>query len=159
MNKILKILAPVTLILLLTSCTPYQSAGFTGGFTEAQLSETVWKVKVNGNGLTAKSTIDDYALLRASELTLEEGYRYFIVGEENQFSKEGVADFGSTSTTQGHVDRNGYFSGTTTTKKNAHNYTKHRNEILFQMTNEQQNGVFTYNAKMIFDSLSKKYIK
>ena len=159
MNKALKKLFLVTSIISLTSCTPYQSSGFTGGFTEVQLSENVWKVKVNGNGLTAKSTIDDYALLRASELTLEEGYKYFIVGEENQFSKKGQADFGSTSTTQGHIDRNGYFSGTTRTKKNVHNYTKHRNEILFQMTNDQKNGNFAYNAKMIYDSLSKKYIK
>jgi len=116
MNKILERLAPVTLILLLTCCTPYQPKGLTGGFTETQLSETVGKVKANGNAYTAKSTIDDYALLRASELTLEKGYRYFIVGEENQFSKKGVVDFGSTSTIQGHIDRNGYFSGTTTTK-------------------------------------------
>ena len=66
-------------VILLSSCaTSYQSEGMTGGYVDTQLSETLWKVSVNGNGYTSQSKVGDYALLRASELTIDKGYKYFM---------------------------------------------------------------------------------
>ena len=36
----------------------------------------------------SKTKVIDYALLRASELTLENGYTYFIISSEKQYSDE-----------------------------------------------------------------------
>ena len=146
--------------LFVYSCaTPYQSTGFTGCFTDTQLSDTVWKVSTAGNGFTAKTTVNDYALLRAAELTLEKGYKYFVVGDENQTSTSHKADFGSTSNTYGNINTSGNFNSTTRTNNNVTNFNKHYNELVFEMLGEKKDGVFTYDAQLIYDSLSAKYIK
>ena len=150
------------LVIFITSCaTAYQPTGFSGGFTDTQLSENVWKVSVNGNGYTSKSTISDYALLRASELTLQKGYKYFVVGSQNEDSKKFNATFGSNSSnTYGNISPSGNFNATT-------NYTtptvvpmkKYSNEIIFEMLNKKADGGLTYDAQLIYDQLASKHMK
>jgi hypothetical protein len=150
------------LVIFITSCaTAYQPTSFSGGFTDTQLSENVWKVSVNGNAYTSKSTIGDYALLRASELTLQKGFKYFVVGSQNEDSKKFNATFGTnSSTTYGNISSSGNFNART-------NYTtptvvpmkKHSNEIIFEMLHKKEDGVFTYNAQLIYDQLASKHMK
>ena len=69
--------------LLLFGCaTTYQSDGATGGYSETQLDENVFVVHFSGNGFTKKARAADFALLRSSELTLEHGYKYFVIIEK-----------------------------------------------------------------------------
>jgi len=66
--------------LLLTACaTGYQSSGFTGGFKDTQLAPDVFRVSFSGNGFTSSDRVQDFALLRAAELTLANDARYFAV--------------------------------------------------------------------------------
>ncbi len=147
-------------LVLTTSCaTPYQTTGFTGGFTDTQLSETIWKVSAAGNAFTSKTAINDYALLRASELTLQNGYKYFVVINEDQTSTSHKADFGQTSNTYGNISSTGSFNARTTTNNNVTNYTKHYNDLVFEMLADKKDGIFAYNAEMIYSSLSAQYIK
>ena len=76
-------------ILLLTSCaTPYQSSGATGGYRDLRLAPDLFRVSFSGNGLTSPEMAYDYALLRASDLTMANGYAYFaIVKEEEKRTK------------------------------------------------------------------------
>ena len=112
---------------MVSSCsTPYQSYGVAvGGYTETQISETVWKVSAAGNAVTSSLKLNDYALLRASELTINKGYKYFVVVNKQ---------------------RNGSWN---------------TNELFFEMTNEKKDGAlaFTYNAEMLYQSLSLQYMK
>ena len=157
-----KLLSYSWLAIFLTSCaTAYQPTSFSGGFTDTQLSENVWKVSVNGNAYTSKSTIGDYALLRASELTLQKGFKYFVIGSQNEDSKNFNATFGTnSSTTYGNISSSGNFNART-------NYTtptvvpmkKYSNELIFEMLNQKQNSVFAYDAQLIFDQLASKYMK
>ncbi len=68
-------------VLLLGCATSYQSRGFSGGYSETQLDENVFKVSFIGNRYTKKERASDFALLRSSELALQYGYKYFDVLE------------------------------------------------------------------------------
>lgn len=79
MNRFLPLLA-----ILLASCatqTPYQPAAERGaqGYTETRLADNRYRVVFAGNSVTPSETVQDYALLRAAELTLQQGYDWFAV--------------------------------------------------------------------------------
>ena len=89
---------------LLAACaTPYQAQGFLGGYTDTRLDENTVQVKFTGNGGTDKETVENYSLYRSAEVTLEDGFDYFVVtsgkthknvdtittgGEYHEFTKE-----------------------------------------------------------------------
>ncbi|HEY0974748.1 MAG TPA: hypothetical protein VGE57_09670, partial [Solimonas sp.] len=82
-------LAPLGLAAaLLAGCatpTPYRPADKPGaeGYSETRVSENRYRVVFAGNTLTASGTVQDYALLRASELTLQQGYDWFELQSRN----------------------------------------------------------------------------
>ena len=68
------------LIIFVPACTtPYQRNGMRGGYSEERLRHNEFSVYVNINGYTSWDTMVDYTLLRASELTLENGFGYFML--------------------------------------------------------------------------------
>lgn len=78
--------------LLLAGCaTAYQPSGFTGGFDETRLSDTMFEVRFLGNGYTTSARSSQFVLRRCAELALENGYRYFeLIGDtDNDYSQEG----------------------------------------------------------------------
>lgn len=75
--------------LLLAGCaTSYQPYSYFGGggYKDVQLAENVFKVTVEANAYTSSAKASDLALLRSAELTLQHGFRYFIVGERADHS-------------------------------------------------------------------------
>lgn len=74
--------APIALAVLVAACatqTAYQPAPERGayGHTTTKLTERRYRVTFTGNSLTDKETVQDYMLLRAAEVTLENGYDWF----------------------------------------------------------------------------------
>lgn len=69
-------------VLLLSACASqpdYKAANRAGyGYKETQLSESRYRVQYKARG-EGQDTARDYALLRAAELTLLEGYDWFVV--------------------------------------------------------------------------------
>ena len=67
----------------LTACTvsptPYQVEGEGGGYSEQQIEDNRYSVKFVGNTATPRDTVEEYALFRAAEVTLENGHDYFKV--------------------------------------------------------------------------------
>lgn len=59
--------------------TPYQPSGFTGGYSEAPLSEHSYKVVFGGNGHASAERIWSFWIYRCAELTREKGYAAFAV--------------------------------------------------------------------------------
>jgi hypothetical protein len=55
------------------------------GFTENRIEADRWRVTYRGGGGASSAQVDDYALLRAAELTLENGYDWFRV--ENRYTE------------------------------------------------------------------------
>lgn len=66
-----------------SSGTPYQplsaSSEIAGGYSDTKLSEGRYRVVFAGNRLTSRETVESYLLFRAAELTLAEGYDWFVV--------------------------------------------------------------------------------
>lgn len=150
----------ILISLILFSCTSYAPKGLAGGFVETQLNATTWKINVNGNGFTSNTRVDDYALLRASELTIENGYKYFLVTSSSQDVKKNKVKLSDgTSRTTGTIN-GGLISATTTdTPARYSNVSKYRSELIFTMvdSNRVSEDMIAYDAQLIYDSLTEKY--
>lgn len=75
-------LLPLPLLgMFLSGCaTSYQSQGYTGeGYYESRTGENTFEVSFRGNRHTPRERVVDFSLLRSSEVTIENGFRYFIV--------------------------------------------------------------------------------
>ena len=61
--------------------TPYQKLGTTpaGGYSEKRLSEYEFYIRFLANNNTPSRAVCGYLYRRASELTLENGFKYFVV--------------------------------------------------------------------------------
>jgi hypothetical protein len=65
---------------LLTNCaTSYQPLSFTGGYSDQRLDSNTAQVSFRGNGYTAPETVHSYLLRRCAEVTLQNGYNYFVL--------------------------------------------------------------------------------
>jgi len=76
-------LAATTALAACATPTPYQPATFTArgpvnGFSEAPIAQNRWRVTFSGNTVTAREQVEDALLLRAAELTLQQGFDHFI---------------------------------------------------------------------------------
>ncbi len=70
----------INFILFFISCaTPYQRAGFSGGYSELQVKRDIWKVFFSANAFTSMDTVQTYLIYRCAELTLENNKKYFVV--------------------------------------------------------------------------------
>lgn len=81
--------------------TPYQPAADTQyGFSEQQIEPDRYRVIFSGNRLTDRETVENYLLLRASELTLQKGFETFRVvtrdteADTRQYASGGYPYFG-----------------------------------------------------------------
>jgi hypothetical protein len=65
---------------LLASCaTAYQPDGVSGGYSDPVRNGNVAQVSFRGNGLTTPETLHAFLLRRCAEVTLQDGYSYFVV--------------------------------------------------------------------------------
>jgi len=79
--------AALAALLALGGCasasTPYQprssASEIEGGYSDQKLTEGRYRVTFAGNRLTSRETVEGYLLFRAAELTLAEGYDWFVV--------------------------------------------------------------------------------
>ncbi|GAA0199489.1 hypothetical protein GCM10009123_03600 [Kangiella japonica] len=74
----------ISACLALASCastTAYAPADSTDdyGYYSTKISDKRYRVGFNGNTTTSQNTVKDYALLRAAELTLQEGGTWFQI--------------------------------------------------------------------------------
>lgn len=79
--------------LLAASCaptpTPYQpyrshaAGGIHGGYSDEKLGPDELRVRFHGNSMTARDRVEGYMLYRAAELTLQNGFDWFLVAERN----------------------------------------------------------------------------
>lgn len=93
-------------LVLIACVTPYQRQGARGGFSDARLDATTFRVTFKGNGYTSRERVENYLHYRCAEVTLESGYDYFVVLDANTEARHG------SYTTPTHV--NSYTSGSAT---------------------------------------------
>jgi len=69
----------VTLAACSATPTPYQLADDDGGYSDQQIETDRFRVTFEGNSATTREMVEDFALYRAAELTLQTGNDYFKV--------------------------------------------------------------------------------
>lgn len=72
-------LFPFAALLLCSCSTPYRPLKSGTGFADSQLAPDEFQVRFQGNGHTSSEQVQDFALLRAAQLTLQHGYGWFAV--------------------------------------------------------------------------------
>ncbi len=83
--------------LLMAACatsTPYGPAtGSRGyGFSEQQIEQGRYRITFRGNSSTARETVENSLLYRAAELTVQNGYDYFVVVENDTEAKTSYSE-------------------------------------------------------------------
>lgn len=76
----------VLLSCLLAACataTPYRPMDEGTGYGEQRLESNRYRVWFAGNSATARQTVENYVLYRAAELTLDNGYDYFVLSDRS----------------------------------------------------------------------------
>lgn len=82
----LSLFAPFALLALAgcVTATPYQpAAGYGDGYAEQKLEDNRYKVTFAGNSSTPRQTVENYLLYRAAEITLQNGYDYFLMVDKD----------------------------------------------------------------------------
>lgn len=142
--------------------TAYQRDGLTGGFSETQLDENVWRVKFVGNGYTDDQTAEEFALLRSAELTLEKGYSHFVLAGSRSSTKTGAFTTPRTAYTTGNAYAYGnqIQGSATTTYQGGQTFvisspTTNNTVVMFKGKPNIQGMV--YDANIICQSLGKTH--
>jgi hypothetical protein len=76
----------IVAVLALAGCmapTPYKAADDGFGYAQQQIEQNRYRVSFSGNALTLRSTVQNYLLYRAAEVTVDSGHDYFIVVDDN----------------------------------------------------------------------------
>ncbi len=63
------------------------NAGFGIGFSDTQLGENIFRVTYEGDEYISGERARDFCLLRASDLSIANGFRYFVVQDSEKDSK------------------------------------------------------------------------
>jgi hypothetical protein len=78
--------ALLTGVLALSACampTPYQSlvpsGRSSGGYSDLKISNDRFRITFQGNSVTDRDTVEQYLLYHAAEVTLREGYDWFML--------------------------------------------------------------------------------
>jgi hypothetical protein len=88
------------LALALAACggpAPYKPMEGEVGYGQQKLEANRYRVWFAGNAYTPRETVEDYVLFRTAELTLEEGYDYFVLSNrqtEGEGRERGGVSFG-----------------------------------------------------------------
>ena len=86
MKTILQLVAIAAVVFASGCATPYQSNSLTGGFSDTRLAPDVFRVTFRGNGYTSDERAQDFAMLRAAELSLQHGFTCFAIFDERHSS-------------------------------------------------------------------------
>jgi hypothetical protein len=155
------LLAFLTLVVSCTRCTPYQSKGLMGGYSDTKLAPDVIRVNFAGNAYTSGERAQDFTLLRAAQLTLTNGYKYFVVLDEQSYNKVSAFTTPGQSYTRGTAfayGDYGTYSGTTTyMPPTTHVMHKPRSGLLIKCFNEKPDNVQAFDASFVEQSIKQKY--
>ena len=79
-----------------TTYRPAVGQGFSReGYSDRQIEANRWQVSFSGNTMTSRDTVERYLLFRAAELTVQQGYDYFIMADRDTDKKQRTYTTGS----------------------------------------------------------------
>ncbi|HCQ9935465.1 CC0125/CC1285 family lipoprotein [Acinetobacter nosocomialis] len=99
----MKFFSLIPIILLSACATSYQSNGLTGGFEDTELSPGYFRISFRGNGVTSSERVNEFALLRASDLMLSNGCKSFQVLNGKDSINTSYVELPRTTTTNANI--------------------------------------------------------
>lgn len=153
-------------VLAISGCaTPYQPTGFMGGHSDTQLAPDVFRIFFRGNAYTSSERTQDFAMLRAAELTTREGFKHFaIIDESSSAEVSAFTTPGSSQTTGSGYVHGGYGSyygtyseNTTYTPPQTYFMSKPCSEFLIKCFPDKPEDIYTFDASFLQQSLKQKY--
>ena len=141
--------------------TAYQPTGLGGGYSDTHLAPDLFRVVFHGNQYTAPDRVQDFALLRASELALQNGFTCFaLIDESNTVTS-------STFNTPAHANAtgSGYINGNSVTfeenttyyPSQTYTFYKPNTGLLIKAFKSKPDRIFTFDAGFLQQSLKEKY--
>jgi|TARA_R110000765_G_scaffold412659_1_gene512386 hypothetical protein len=115
------------------------------GYSEVQLNQNVYRVSYAGYGIP-QSACDEFALMRAAELTRERGFKYFMLVHERQSSSSQI-----TSTPGTYNASTGLYTGGSLFSANYP-----VSSITIEMLNDDNDRQNVLDADLIWKSLTAK---
>ena len=89
-TRMLCLLLPLALAACATT-TPYQPSTKGLGYTEQRLETNRYRVAFTGSSATTPETVQNYLMYRAAEITLQNGYDYFVVAGQSRSTQAAVS--------------------------------------------------------------------
>ncbi|MDD5081439.1 MAG: hypothetical protein PHC58_05570 [Candidatus Omnitrophica bacterium] len=155
-------------VLVISGCaTGYYSERFTGGYQDMKIQDDIYKVSFRGNAFCGSERVADFALLRCAEVTLDNGYNYFIILDEKMTNKTGsyttpvtAQSYGTANVYGGSNYATGSYSGTTYySGGQTYHYNKPLTAYAIKCFQEKPVDiqVVVFDAKQIRDNLRGHY--
>ncbi len=147
---------------LVSGCaSSYKPNSMFGGFDETMLSPDTFRISVGGNAFTSGGRVQDFALLRAAELSIQNQCPYFVVLDQENRVK--TSRYISPSTTSTNASANMYGNSiygqanTTYSGGTISNIEKPITAIVVQCFKENPSHVKAFDAVWLEQSLKAKY--
>jgi len=140
-----KIVFFILISCLICSCaTAYKRASksTSNGYFETQLQNNIYEISFNGNEFTNIKKAQDYALLRAAEVCLDNGFKTFVI----------VNSSNNTEVSTRASSTYDYYTKQSHTSVYTSEYPKIN--LAIQCS---KNGDLVFDAQQIKDNLRKKY--
>ncbi len=94
MRRFLMVGMVAALVAGCASPTPYQPMTDGFGYSDQLLESNRFRVTFSGNSDTSRSTVENYLLYRAAEVTVKSGFSYFIIADrETEPSRTYISSF------------------------------------------------------------------
>ena len=158
----MKRLVTLVVVVLAGCATQYQPDAFTGGYSETQLDHNVFRVTFGGNAYVSPERVEDFALLRSAELTLEKGFTHFVIVDARARTDTNVVTTPGQSISTGSAYAAGSTAyGTAQTMYIPGQTIVHRkptstNTIICFKGRPDMQGMI-YDARFVYTSITKKY--
>jgi len=152
MKKVFIILLP---FILIGCATTYQEYGPRGGYEAVHINDNIFKVSFTGNAFIGTRRSQDYALLRCAEVTLENGYNYFMIIDDESYMKQEL-----------YTKKDSYYEkpisaetyGTDLEAKKTYTFRKrHIIHTILCLKEEPEFSIDAYDAERIVRRIRKKY--
>ena len=88
------IVAALTALAVSGCATPYQEMGALGGVQATRITNDTAQITARGNGYTDPDTIQRYALRRAAEETISDGFDLFHINSDLDRTRTGSESYG-----------------------------------------------------------------
>lgn len=153
------VILPVLFSVLLSSCTitSYQKIDSAVGYWDESIDQSTDTFKIgfdgaewNKNSLVEQEKVIDYALLRSAEIALDNGFRYFLISENQSYTEKKTTKETETSNSETFRHRAIF---TTVNYIDLEEKMRHNNLI----QDGEFKGYAVYNADLVLYIIKTKY--